>query len=98
MVRDYRDSNKKWTNATVINKKGPLFYDMETQDKGIWKQHADQMENTDCEPKPSQIIASENIETNFEKMDTCPFMPSNETLNKRYPQRIRKPPDRLSYN
>jgi hypothetical protein len=52
-VRDYR-GKEKWT----IQRKGPLKYEVKTEAEGIWKQHADQIRDSEfkAEPLPNSDV------------------------------------------
>ena len=43
LCRDYRESSRKWQNATVTARNGPLSYTLVTDQNAIWRRHADQL-------------------------------------------------------
>ena len=45
MVRDYR-GKIPWIHATVMSSLGPLTYQVNTDEGGVWRRHVDQMRKT----------------------------------------------------
>ncbi|MCG8113098.1 MAG: RNase H-like domain-containing protein [Candidatus Thiodiazotropha taylori] len=98
MVRDYRDNGKKWTSAKITEKKGPLSYKVMTEDQGNWRRHADQMIKTSVEPRPQDYTSDVSGDTSIPGATGGTVSRSSDApAQRRYPLRIRKPPERLSY-
>ena len=97
MVRDYREKSDKRTSAKISVKSGPLSYTVQTGEKGNLRRHADQMVSTSVEPKPSEQILDISVDTSAEKEISTNSGAQPEIVERRYPIRNRKPPDRLTY-
>ena len=97
MVRDYRENGDKWTSAKISEKSGPLSYTVQTGEKGNWRRHADQMVSTSVEPKPSEQVPDISVDTSAEKEISTNSCAQPDIVERRYPTRNRKPPDRLTY-
>ena len=106
-VHDYRGANK-WKTADIVNRSGPLMYEVLTPEGARWRRHADQIRTTEMR---SAVQPSIDVSDNDTNAKIVPQIPSanedsvqvqndsmddvHETQNKRYPQRIRKKPNRL---
>ena len=103
MVRDYRENTNKWTDAKITEKSGPLSYKVTTGDQGTWRRRADQMVRTSVEPtRPSDNTSDVNLDISApniscESSDNSNQQPAETQPVRRYPQRNRKPLDRLTY-
>lgn len=103
MVRDYRQKGKKWTPAKVTSRTGPLMYDLKTSDGGHWHRHIDQIVNTGVAADKTMNDSAENIELpcipeTIETNVQPPEQAHDSIPQRRYPQRNRKTPDRLTYH
>ncbi|XP_061190069.1 uncharacterized protein K02A2.6-like [Saccostrea echinata] len=103
-VRDYR-GKEKWTSGEIIQRKGPLNYEVKTQAGGIWKRHADQIRNAEFKADPEQnsdvvipITDDKAQAANSEADETSDESPPiiNAPQERRYPLRTRKPVVKLN--
>ncbi len=110
-VRDYRGQNK-WIQGTVLSRTGPLSYQIQINDNIIWRRHIDQIvtglkqpaTTTDTSesqmdldiPRGTQQNSREIREKETPQNDII-TSPNSETAKLRRSQRVRKPPDRLTY-
>ena len=134
MSRDYR-GDMKWRSGLIVNKTGPLMYEVQVAPGIIWRRHIDQLKPTEVEhtvevtdtatvevsqpdvartpPAPIQLSAPPNV------VGTVPEIPVADQLEmiplpipiasdppeatpvsprvreRRYPQRVRRAPQRL---
>ena len=95
-VRDYRENSEKWTSAEISEKSGALSYTVQTGEKGNWRHHSDQMVSTSVELKPSEQVLDISVDTSAEKEISTNSGAQPEIVERWYPTRNRKPPDRLT--
>jgi hypothetical protein len=92
-VRDYR-GKEKWTSGEVIQRKGPLNYEVKTEAGGIWKRHADQIRDSEFKaetlPHSDVIIPIPQACEVDETADSEPAITITPP-GRRYPLRTRKP-------
>ncbi|CAL9702203.1 unnamed protein product [Knipowitschia caucasica] len=111
LARDYRNQSDKWHHAEIFSQTGPLSYTVGVEPNVVWRRHVDQLLDAspgkDANPpvtptvpsqKDSTLPADMTVETNStpETID-CPRPVTNlsDPPGRRYPERHRKPPDRL---
>ena len=125
MSRNYR-GDLKWRAGLIVNKRGPLMYEVEVAPGIIWRRHIDQLKPTGVEvtdtvevsqpkvastpPAPIQLSTLPNVigtVTQIPKADQpdmvsvpIPVGPeaslvSSTVRERRYPQRVRRAPQRL---
>ena len=102
MIRDYNDPSK-WIPGVVIRKLGPVTYDVETTQGRTVKRHIDQirlrnntMETTEVPPltkEDSGVLDNHQYSSVGDNTPTQ-HSPTNIEPERRYPQRMRRPPDR----
>ena len=95
LVRNYGDKSRKWISAVVLKRLGPVGYLVKTANGNLRHCHVDQLLSasvdlpdecdTDFAPSSTLIPASA----------TAPQVESSSSSTRRYPSRVRQPPDRL---
>ena len=99
MVRDFRH-NSKWVPGTIVMKLGPVTYHVDLGGGNIVKRHIDQLTQR-LESLPvtlNETTENPTIKDNFQYPETVEQPrqePVVEAQRDRYPQRVRRPPDRL---
>ena len=102
MVRDYRHADK-WVPGTVVKKLGPVTYRVDIGNGNIVKRHVDQLtqrQDTRSAIPPGNSNGSP-LEDDFPYPTTedpprpDPDVGGHQPLQRRYPPRIRQPPNRL---
>ena len=110
IARDYRGKGNKWTSGIIKEIEGPLMYKVEIEPGTIiWRRHIDQLrdseinENNIEEPEivlPSVNIPSTTVTDNTindsAKNSNTETSEINNPIERRYPERICKPPRRLT--
>nr|XP_055076811.1 uncharacterized protein K02A2.6-like [Misgurnus anguillicaudatus] len=107
LARNYRGDHK-WTPAKVKERTGPLSYTVEIAPDTVWRRHIDQLRRSsvplDSAPVSvpfttvnpaaggSDITTPQDVTTSFSE---APQTSTSISEEKRYPTRIRKPPNRL---
>ncbi len=99
MVKDFRHS-KQWIPGTIVKKLGPLTYHVDVGNGQILKRHVDHLTlRQESSVEDITITASDStIQDNFhypESDSPVPTPPVENPQGPRYPQRERRPPDRL---
>ena len=110
MVRDYRN-NHKWMPGTVSKQTGPVSYKIEIAPGMEWRRHTDQIYSSVPPPVADlvpelPVDIPKSVPKQAEVLDTPPPIsvdtPASEPpktpsppAERRYPVRIRKPPQRL---
>lgn len=96
MIRNMRPG-PKWIPGVIIERKGPLSYVVETEEKQVWHRHAEQL----------KVFGGEDVNRDSAQRDDSDvglfarqmWMPSKlnryECTKSRYPIRDRRPPVRL---
>ena len=103
MVKDFRYANQ-WIPGTIVEKLGPVTYHVDVGKGKILKRHIDHLTQRQ-EPSPEVTLITSDvptIEDNFHYPEPEPVEQEPSVVNplpprQRYPQRIRRPPDRLMY-
>ena len=106
VVRDYRGNNK-WTSGTIKQKTGPMSYRVETEAGSEWRRHADQILDSklnDTKTSDDNIIEP-NVAVEYSVTEqsiakpksvvTTSFSAQNNKSERRYSQRVRKPPRKM---
>jgi hypothetical protein len=101
MVRDFRHTNK-WVPGTIVQKLGPVTYQTDIGCGNIVKRHIDQLTQR-LEPSPAvpETTDISTVEDNFQYPEIVeppsqePVIEDHQPQPHRYPQRVRRPPDRL---
>ena len=105
MVRNLRPG-EKWVPGTIIERTGPLSYLVQVTGGQTWKCHIDHLKQMDDSPQQEQTTetASNDKETTIRfpsqtasNSGSVKVTESTPTTTHRYLQRVRVPPDRLSY-
>jgi hypothetical protein len=105
---DYRRKGDKWTFGIIKEREGPLMYKVEIEPGTIWRRHIDQLrdseinENNIEEPEivlpsvntPSTTVTDITVNDSAKNSNT-ETSDINNPIERRYPERIRKPPKRL---
>ena len=102
MIRDYSGSSK-WIPGVILKKLGPVTYDVETTNGRIVKRNVDQLRLRKDSANISEVITTPEISDVLDNhqypasgevagQQDSPM--STEPLERRYPQRVRRPPDR----
>ena len=108
ITRDYRVKGNEWTSVIITEREGPLMYKVENEPGTIWRRHIDQLrdseinENNIEEPEivlqsvntPSTSVTDITINDSAKNSNT-ETSEINNPIERRYPERIRKPPRRL---
>ena len=99
MVRDYRHTDK-WVPGTIVRKLGPVTYQVDLGKGNIVKRHVDQLTQCFTPPPPdSTSKETSSIGDNFHYPETTEPLSqepvSDSPPSPRYPQRLRRPPDRF---
>ena len=106
MIRDYNGPSK-WIPGVIIRKLGPVTYDVETTQGRTVKRHIDQirlcnntMETTEVPPLTTEDSGVLDNHQYSSVGDNTPTQhsPTNIEPERRYPQRMRRPPDRFIPN
>ena len=102
MVRDYRTGVAKWIRGKVVRVLGPVTYLVEVKESLQWKRHVDQLRqimlpvSDDSPPHKDLTQVQDNSQyaelehTVSDSVDS----PVEEVPVRRYPLRVRRPPDR----
>ena len=97
MVRDYRGTNK-WVPGTIVRKLGPVTYQVNIGSGNLVKRHIDQLtQRLEAQPLVPETTENPTVEDNFQ-YPAIVEQPRQEPVVEvcqRYPQRVRRPPDRL---
>ena len=99
MVRVYV-GQAKWIPGVVLRKLGPLTYDVETRDGRTVKRHADQLKLRKDNPSVPDLSADSVIHDNHQcggslaTQELQDEQTPNDPPERRYPLRVRRPPDR----
>ena len=97
MVRDYRHTHK-WVPGTIVQKLGPVTYQVDLGKGNIVKPHVDQL-TWRLAPQSADLESKETPSTeDFFHYSEHPALPSQELVDnnpptQHYPQRVRRPPD-----
>jgi hypothetical protein len=108
IARDYRGKGNKWTSGIIKEREGPLMYKVEIEPGTIWRRHIDQLrdseinENNIEEPEivlpsvniPSTIVTDNTVNDSANNSNT-ETSEINNPIERRYPERMCKPPRRL---
>ena len=94
MVRDYRLADK-WIPGTIVQKLGPVTYEVDLGSGNLVKRHIDQLTQRLA---PLPVAESVDVQYNLMYPDSEePTMQEVPVAPQRYPQRDRRPPDRLMH-
>ena len=69
MSRDYR-GDLKWRPGLIVNKKGPLMYEVEVAPGIIWRRHIDQLK-----PTAVEVTDTDTVEVSQPKVASTPPAP-----------------------
>ena len=108
ITRDYRVKGNKWASVIITEREGPLMYKVEIEPGTIWRRHIDQLrdseinENNIEEPEivlqsvntPSTSVTDITINDSAKNSNT-ETSEINNPIERRYPERLCKPPRRL---
>ncbi|KAL1436365.1 hypothetical protein MTO96_049725 [Rhipicephalus appendiculatus] len=109
LVRNFR-SGPRWLNATILQRTGPVSYEVKVQTpKGFctWRRHKDHLLRAPTTTTASPVAVEEETENCYPAFadrlpaaaavceNTAASMVSENSPTRRYPQRIRKQPDRF---
>ena len=109
MVRNLRPGDK-WVPGTIVERTGPLSYLVQVGRGKTWKLHIDHLRQMNDSPQEEQMTETRDSDTliQFPTSQTSspessddkstPSVAESTAIPCRYPQRIRGPPDRLTYN
>ena len=109
MVRSLHPGNK-WVPGTIVKRTGPLSYLVQVGGGKTWKRHIDHLRQMSDSPQEEQMTETRDSDTliQFPTSQTSspessddkstPSVADSTAIQCRYPQRIRGPPDRLTYN
>ena len=111
-ARNFRNG-PRWIPGTVVKQNGPLTYLVKVRDDQVWRRHIDhlrQMRDTPRElstPEHSSIVENEFTDASVIDDDFTDEVAdistegsnasTTDSVVRRYPQRSRRPPDRLIY-
>ena len=108
MIRNMRPG-PKWIPGVIIERKGPLSYVVETEEKQVWRRHAEQLKVLGGEGADRASDQPDDSELDYPPETSSPTnvdveqtesLPDEDTANaegeSRYPSRDRRPPMRLS--
>ena len=107
MVRDFRPNSDKWIPGTVLSQLGPVTYTVEVEDGKTLKKHVDHIRERMSIAKdsaPAQSDTSE-VQDNYQYTAVTPTPPPDAAIAeprvdvpaRRYPDRDRRPPQRLMF-
>ena len=110
MVRNLHPGDK-WVPGTIIERNGPLSYLVQAAEGQTWKRHIDHLRQMDDSPQEEQMAESNNdtetlirippsqtaSNTEPSNNNSTPAVTESTQVTRRYPQRVRGPPDRLTY-
>ena len=110
MVRNLRPGDK-WVPSTIIERTGPLSYLVQVGGGKTWKRHIDHLRQMSDSPQEEQMTeTTKDSDTliQFPTSHTASIPESGDgkstssvtestPMTCRYPQRVRGPPDRLTY-
>ena len=100
MVRDFRQRGK-WIPGVVLRKLGPITYNVEVGNGKVWKRHIDHLtQRMEQLPVTEATLEDSTVLDNFQYPEFKqpiqePVVNDCQPLRNRYPQRVRRPPDRL---
>jgi hypothetical protein len=108
VVREYNQSNK-WTKGVIVRKLGPVTYTVEMANGRLVKRHTDQLrERINTTPVETTIhdnytfpTSTELMESDTTELTTVPTTPipvETPQSTRRYPDRVRHPPDRYIHD
>ena len=108
-ARNFRDGSC-WVKAVIADQLGPVSYLVQLENGDYWRRHVDHLRPgsevppTDGDPEPEEVTVplgmsesqglSSPTENEQDTSRAVPVAPSSSN-NRRYPSRVRKPPDRL---
>ncbi|XP_064469988.1 uncharacterized protein K02A2.6-like [Ornithodoros turicata] len=103
-VRNYR-GGEKWVMGNVVERTGPVSYRVKVNCQNgtlVWRRHADQMITADVPAKKTAQEESSDLfpsvpsgsATFAENATATVETPPSPQMERRYPSRVRKPPDR----
>jgi hypothetical protein len=108
IVRDYRGKGNKWTSGIIKEREGPLMYKVEIEPGTIWRRHINQLRDSEINEnnieEPEIVLPSVNTSSttvtditvnDSAKNSNTETSEINNPIERRYPERIRKPPRRL---
>ena len=108
MVRNLLPGDK-WVPGTIVESTGPLSYLVQVGEGKTWKRHIDHLRQMSDSPQEEQMTETRDSGTfiQFPTSQTSspessddkstPPVAESTAIPRRYPQRIRGPPDRLTY-
>jgi hypothetical protein len=108
IARDYRGKGNKWTSGIIKEREGPLMYKVEIEPGTIWRRHINQLRDSEINEnnieEPEIVLPSVNTSSttvtditvnDSAKNSNTETSEINNPIERRYPERIRKPPRRL---
>ena len=109
MVRDFHGSSR-WVPAKIVEQLGPVSFMVQTESGIVWKRHTDhiraQVDTSPSEPDPageeeflslSRNTTAESVTTSVNQ-DSSLATESESSTARRYPSRVRQPPDRFTFD
>ena len=101
LARDYGGANK-WVSGIVLQRLGPITYSVEISNGRIVKRHIDQLKPcVEARTPPEVSLENPTVLDNqyYPTEDAVQVTPDmDQPLVRRYPQRLRHPPDRFRYD
>ena len=105
MVRNFRLNGPKWIPGTIVQQTGPLSYIVQVGPGLEWKRHVDHLRNANAVNTPDlEHQPRVELESDSDDLPTVPVLqdvpqplvkdPSEDPPPRRYPLRVRNPPDR----